>query len=223
MKEMHNLLKRQLKRQFGSPTSYPKELEKFIKSVNDAYEQFEDDRNLLERSLELSSDELFQANSDMRAVFQAFPDIFFRLNKDGTILEYKISNESDLYLTENKLIGHKIQDFPVKDIQQKMNNAINEVNKTNSITGIEYSLIQNNCENHYEARLVPLPGSQIIAIIRNITDRIDAEMAMRQSEDRYRNLVQLSPDAIVVYIENKIIFINKAGLKLFIQKIQPTY
>ncbi|MCY3024226.1 MAG: PAS domain S-box protein [Planctomycetota bacterium] len=43
----------------------------------------------------------------------------------------------------------------------------------------------------------------------------DAEKALRESEERYRRLVDVCPDAIFVNRENKIVFINNAGLKLF--------
>lgn len=41
-----------------------------------------------------------------------------------------------------------------------------------------------------------------------------AEEALLMSEERYRSLVELSPDALFVQSEDKIIFINTAGVKL---------
>ncbi|HET7624723.1 MAG TPA: ATP-binding protein [Verrucomicrobiae bacterium] len=41
-----------------------------------------------------------------------------------------------------------------------------------------------------------------------------AEEALQSSEERYRSLVQLSPDATLVHCDGKIVFINAAGLKL---------
>lgn len=42
-----------------------------------------------------------------------------------------------------------------------------------------------------------------------------AEEALLSSEERYRALVELSPDALFVQIEDHIVFINSAGVKLF--------
>jgi PAS domain S-box-containing protein len=42
-----------------------------------------------------------------------------------------------------------------------------------------------------------------------------AEAALRQSEERYRRLVEMSPDAVFVNRGNRIEFVNPAGLQLF--------
>ena len=51
--------------------------------------------------------------------------------------------------------------------------------------------------------------------IEREAQRRRAEEALRESEDRYRSLVELSPDAIFLNKGGKIVFINQAGLKLF--------
>ena len=45
--------------------------------------------------------------------------------------------------------------------------------------------------------------------------RRDAERALQSSEERYRSLVELSPDALYVQSDDKIVFINSAGVRLF--------
>ena len=54
----------------------------------------------------------------------------------------------------------------------------------------------------------------ILGISRNITARKSADQALRESEDRYRKLVEISPDTILVHQEGRIVFINPAGLEL---------
>jgi two-component system, cell cycle sensor histidine kinase and response regulator CckA len=64
---MHKLLQRQLKRCIGGPAPSPEEWLAFLAAVNEAYEQSDADRTLLERSLELSSQELTQINESLRS------------------------------------------------------------------------------------------------------------------------------------------------------------
>ena len=54
-----------------------------------------------------------------------------------------------------------------------------------------------------------------VATYADITARKKAQAALRQSEERYRSLVELSPDATVVHAKGKIVFVNPAAVQLF--------
>src|SRR5437899_12982701 len=86
MEQMHSLLKRQIKRHLGSPDSLPQVWQPFIAAVNDAYVQSDTDRAMLERSLDLSSQELLAANSKLRAVYERLidssPDGIFAFDRE---------------------------------------------------------------------------------------------------------------------------------------------
>src|SRR5262249_41798789 len=66
MKNLHALLQRQLKRQFGSLDQVPDVILPLLEVVNAAYRQADADRAMSERSLDLSSQELLAANAEMR-------------------------------------------------------------------------------------------------------------------------------------------------------------
>ena len=47
----------------------------------------------------------------------------------------------------------------------------------------------------------------------DITDQFEAERALRRSEERYRRLVDLSPDGILIHVRDRIVFANPAALR----------
>ena len=63
---MHRLLQRQLTRHLPGQDEPPTTWEALLQAVSDAYEQADADRQLLERSLELTSQELIQRNAELR-------------------------------------------------------------------------------------------------------------------------------------------------------------
>ena len=215
MKPMHSLLKRQLLRSFGDSFSIPEEWQGFIRMVNDAYREADTDREMLERSLDLSSQELLQANSEMRTIFQAIPDLLFQMDGEGTILDCKAGSTKDFVLRPREQVGKRVQDVPLKSLGAKFHEAIRQVKETKSIVRIEYSLLMGDEKRLYEARLVPLFEDRIISIIRDITKDKLAEDALKESEEKYRNLVERANDGIIIIQDGIIRYANTASMKIW--------
>jgi two-component system cell cycle sensor histidine kinase/response regulator CckA len=66
----HRLLLRQIRKYLGGERQLSAELSNFLGAVDEAYGQFETDRKLVELSMELSSNELLEANSLLRQKFE---------------------------------------------------------------------------------------------------------------------------------------------------------
>jgi signal transduction histidine kinase/ActR/RegA family two-component response regulator len=168
--KFHSLLRRQLKRHLGDGAPSP-DLARFVEAVDEAYREFDADRAMLERSLELSSQELLQANSEMRAIVQAIPDLIFRLALDGTILDCRAGTAADLLASARDLVGKSVFAVPSAEVGQAFREAFARLQATRATTSCEYRLEVHGQEQLYEARLLSLLETQVIAFVRNITER----------------------------------------------------
>lgn len=51
-------------------------------------------------------------------------------------------------------------------------------------------------------------------VMFDISKQKKMEEALRESEEKYRSLVENSPDAVAIYIEGKIVFVNEEGIRM---------
>jgi transcriptional regulator with PAS, ATPase and Fis domain len=119
MPTFHKTLQRQMLKYLGQDFPMLKELEPFLKAISDAYVHFDEDRALIERSLELSSKELNDINrkleegySLLRATLDSTADGLLVVDRYGKItifnadfvkmwnIPYEVMSDKD----DNKLL-----------------------------------------------------------------------------------------------------------------------
>ncbi|MEG5000304.1 PAS domain-containing protein [Microcoleus sp. B4-D4] len=122
---------------------------------------------------------LHQKTSELEAVFLALPDLYFRLNADGVILDYLSGNYADLYLSPEHFVGKRMADILPVNVASQFDLAMVEVSENRTPVNLEYSLPMPAGEETYEARLLPLNSNQAIVIARNITKRKQAESQLK--------------------------------------------
>ncbi len=210
---MHRLLKRQIKKALsGDPSD---DLAAFLELVSAAYERFDDDRDMLDRSLDLSSRELIQRNSEILAMFHAFPDTFIWVDAKGLVIDIKGGMQDDLIVSTADYLGKTILELPHFGNIDKISQALGQMQRERRLIHYEYSLKINSDVRHYEARLQPLVGSSILVIVRNITARKKAEEALYAAHHRLEDIFDYLTDAIFAIDENKtVIAWNKAAEKM---------
>jgi PAS domain S-box-containing protein len=63
---MNKLLQRQLQKHFGRTDEVPGNLGKLLDAISDSYDHYEKDRRLIERSIDISSKEMIELNSQLK-------------------------------------------------------------------------------------------------------------------------------------------------------------
>ncbi|MBI5504702.1 MAG: PAS domain S-box protein, partial [Deltaproteobacteria bacterium] len=84
---------------------------------------------------------------------------------------------------------------------------------------LEYRVIDKNGEIYWaQGSSRPLiENGEVVGItgtFGEITERKRAEEDLKESESRYRNVVEMSPDAIAIHCDGKLVFVNNVGVEL---------
>ncbi len=159
----------------------------------------------------LTEQNLRQAASEVQAILQAMPDLYFRLDSEGTILDLKAGHAADLYFPQESLLGKRIQDIHHR-VGKQFRQAIQQVLETNSLSILEYSIPHKSGTGFYEARFAPALDNQIIVVARNITERKKAleELALKAQ------LLNAANDSIFLHdFEGNFAFVNEAACRLY--------
>ena len=185
-----------------------------IKDTNDEFIGY---LNVAQNLTKLKSieEDMVNASAQLESVFKTFPDLFFKVDAYGKVLDYISGSIDDLYVPPEEFLGKKITDFMPPKVSQKIYKAISKVLRTNSLVTIEYSLPLKNITRIYEARFSPFLNSQILVIVRDITKNKRAEKAIKKSELQFRTIWESSLDGMrLVDPKGKIIAVNKAFCNL---------
>lgn len=214
--DFHILLKRQIKKHFGASENVSPEWGSFLNDIDCAYKESDNDRTMLERSLDLSSDELLQANSEMRGVFQALPDLYFLFKSTGEILDCKGWSTEEFLLPSGNVIGKKIQDIYKNDISDEFLSSIQKTLFLHQPINAEIRISHHQEVRWFESRMVPLTNDKVIALVRNITVRKQTEEHLEESLSLLQATLESTDDGIlVVNLEGKIASYNNRFLALW--------
>ena len=146
-------------------------------------------------------EKLQAADDKQRAILNSIPDLMFHIHGNGTILDFH-GRETDLFIPLEAIIGKNVREFlshsliPAESVAQALD-AIQLAATQGQARLFDYTLPD---QHHYEARILPIEGrDEVILMIRDITDRKRTEVKLRESEERYRSLVESTDGIIAVF------------------------
>jgi len=167
-------------------------------------------------------EELRRSELYFRALIENAHDIIAVLDAGGNMkyLSPSLQKLSGYSLEER--LGENVFDFFHPDDRQKVAEAFARgLQQSGHTDTVEYRWQHADGSWHWQeavaTNLLDDPAVKgIVVNAQDITDRKRAEDSLRESEGRYRSLVETSPDCIIlVDLEGRILMVNRSGLDLF--------
>ena len=126
---------------------------------------------------------LRRSEDKTRAILRAMPDLMFRLAADGTFREFFAVEADALYVDPEAIVGQNIADL-IPHVADRTLEVIGEALATGETQLFEYTLDMPGGERHFEARHVPLGVDETLAIIRDVTEQVNARAERKALEAR---------------------------------------
>lgn len=158
---------------------------------------------------------LREKQEQSNAIINAIPDLMFRINNKGVILDYTSKKDFSMGNITQYDIGKKITDVLCNELSQRILETTRNVIIHNYIDSIEFDHTQNDITKSLEARFVRSGKDEVTVIVRDFTEQKKIEQQLKRSET---NLTVLFENTIQSFLligrEREILFFNSKARNL---------
>jgi PAS domain S-box-containing protein len=165
----------------------------------------------------LAEEKLRESEARYKAILNAIPDLMFRISRDGKYLDFK-GEGANVTIPRHEIVGKTLQELLPPDVALKSQEAIAKALDSKTLQTCEYQLPTPLGIRNYEARLVVSGQDEVVAIVRDITERKQTEVTLRNLAQKFATVFHCSPNPISIstlaegrYIEVNDSFVKQSG------------
>jgi PAS domain S-box-containing protein len=179
----------------------------------DSFNQMLKAINVREKERDEAASALIQSEEKFRNIFNFSLDGIIVTNMDGDLLEASNMAMQIFDVPYEALLGKNIIEIMPEGYHKQRPNIIKNLLDKGNFTFVTRFKNSNDTIIHLEfsSKIINHNGEKsILSLIRDITKRVKSDEALRESEERYKKLVESFPSAIALHREGKIVFVNNA-------------
>jgi PAS domain S-box-containing protein len=157
-------------------------------------------RNLTDAQQALQK--LRSSQDHLRAIYDAFPDMISISNREGVVVELRLGDMHPARTIDaDSIVGHSFTEFLTPEESDRQL-ALQERALAGEMVNTEYKVTIDGMTGWAESSGVRLDDDHVLWVTRDVTGRHEAEQELRESEDRYRNIVETAAEGIMALDEN---------------------
>jgi PAS domain S-box-containing protein len=166
---------------------------------------------------------LRQSEEKYRTILDNIEDGYFEVDISGNFTFLNNSTQRILGYSKSELLGMNYKKYMDEENAKRLFQLFNRVYKIGeSSKGFDWQIItKEKAKRHVEASVSLMTDSDgqrkgFRGIVRDVTERKKTEEALRQSEERFRTVLEANPDPVIVLdMDGKVIFVNPAFSNVF--------
>ncbi len=160
--------------------------------------------------------------AENKALLSANPDLMFVFDRNCCILQFHV-NKAGLYTDPGNFLYRPVDEILPPDVVKLTHEKVDYVLSTGELTTGSYSLEKDGVTSFFESRYVLLNQDKVLAIVRDITDRVKAEFNLllarkktEESEEQLKVFINSIPDIICFKDgHGRWLMANQSDLELF--------
>ncbi len=145
-----------------------------------------------------------------RAILSAIPDLMFLLDRNGTYLDYHTPDPKFLFVPPEQFLGKKMREVLPEPLATDFARNFEKALHSDRPVMFEYVLPLPSGDRVYEASLVSCDNDRILAMVRDITERKEAEESLRKALAEVRELKDRLHEENI-YLQEEIRVTNNFG------------